>query len=292
MSNTPSSAAVNTPADANIDHHTVDGFGEEWAAYDQTGMPDEEWEVLFDDYFHIFPFDALPENAEGFDMGCGSGRWAAGVAPKVGTLHCVDPAAKALDVARRRLADANNVQFHERDVDNLPFADGSQDFGYSLGVLHHIPQTQAAMQSCTAKLKPGAPFLVYLYYGFDNRPGWFRALWKLTEGARYIISRSPFGVRKLITTAIAGLVYWPLTRIALAAEAMGRNVDNFPLTAYRKVSFYTMRTDALDRFGTKLEQRFTRNEIVAMMEACGLENIQFSDRNPFWKACGTRKTTT
>ncbi|MFZ1743667.1 MAG: class I SAM-dependent methyltransferase [Pontixanthobacter sp.] len=278
------------PAGGNIDHHTVDGFGEEWAAYDQTAMSQEEWEVLFDAYFHIFPFDTLPQGAEGFDMGCGSGRWADGVAPKVGTLHCVDPASKALDVARRRMARHDNTSFHECDVDHLPFDDGSQDFGYSLGVLHHIPETLDAMRSCTAKLKPDAPFLVYLYYAFDNRPAWFRALWKISEAARYSISRMPFGLRKFVTSVIAGTVYWPMTRIALLLEALDMDVSNFPLAPYRKWSFYTMRTDALDRFGTKLEQRFTRMEIAAMMEASGLENVRFSDRTPFWVACGTRKT--
>jgi 2-polyprenyl-3-methyl-5-hydroxy-6-metoxy-1,4-benzoquinol methylase len=45
------------------------------------------------------------------------------------------------------------------------------DFGYSLGVLHHIPDAQKALSDCVKKLKLGAPFLVYLYYSFDNRLG-------------------------------------------------------------------------------------------------------------------------
>ena len=51
---------------------------------------------------------------------------------------------------------------------------------------------------------------------------------------------------------------------------------------------YTMRTDALDRFGTRLEHRFTRAEIQEMMEAAGLKDIVFSEREPFWVACGVR----
>ena len=49
-----------------------------------------------------------------------------------------------------------------------------------------------------------------------------------------------------------------------------------------------MRTDALDRFGTRLEQRFTKNEINKMMETAGLENITFS-KNTYWCAVGFRK---
>ena len=50
-----------------------------------------------------------------------------------------------------------------------------------------------------------------------------------------------------------------------------------------------MRTDALDRFGTRLEQRFSKTMILDMMEKAGLENIKFSKNIPFWCAVGTRK---
>ena len=61
-----------------------------------------------------------------------------------------------------------------------------------------------------------------------------------------------------------------------------------PLSTYRYRSFYSMRTDALDRFGTRLEQRFTRVEIEQMMRAAGLTDIRFSEEEPFWVACGRR----
>ena len=273
---------------ANIDPKTVAGFGEEWAAFDQTALDADEHRALFEAYFSVFPFDSLPADAEGFDLGCGSGRWAALAAERVGVLHCIDPAQAALDVARRRLNGRDNVRFHLAGVDSIPLADGSQDFGYSLGVLHHIPDTEAALRDCVAKLKPGAPFLVYLYYAFDNKPGWFRALWKATELGRWTISRLPFPLRKAVTTGIAASVYWPATRIALAAEKMGKDVSNFPLSPYRRNSFYTMRTDALDRFGTRLEQRFSRDQIRGMMERAGLTGIVFRDGVPFWVACGRK----
>ena len=277
---------MSPPGSGNVDPRTVEGFGEEWAAFTQEELGRDEQQRLFDQYFSLFPFDRLPPGAEGFDLGCGTGRWAALVAARVGRLHCIDPAAKALEVARRRLGAAPNVTFHERDVDHLPFADGSQDFGYSVGVLHHIPDTQAALAACTAKLKPGAPFLAYIYYAFDNRPPWFRSLWRLSELGRKGISRLPFGARKTVTGAIAALVYWPLARAASTAEKRGRQVGNWPLAEYRYRSFYSMRTDALDRFGTRLEQRFSRAEIERMMRASGLDNIQFRDGPPFWVACG------
>jgi ubiquinone/menaquinone biosynthesis C-methylase UbiE len=171
---------VTVTSQRNIDHKTVEGFGEEWAAFSQEALSPHEHRQLFDQYFSIFPFEDLPKRAEGFDLGCGTGRWAALVAERVGTLHCIDPAEKALLVARRRLGGLPNVTFDDASVDDIPLADDSQDFGYSLGVLHHIPDTEAAMASCVRKLKPGALFLVYLYYAFDNRPKWFRTIWKVS----------------------------------------------------------------------------------------------------------------
>jgi ubiquinone/menaquinone biosynthesis C-methylase UbiE len=272
----------------NVDPETIDGFGREWVAFDQTKLTGAEFDLQFNGYFGIFPFDELPPGAEGFDLGCGSGRWAAAIAPRVAVLNCIDPSAEALDIARKRLSHLASARFHLASSDTMPLADSSQDFGYSVGVLHHIPDTAAALRDCVGKLKPGAPFLLYVYYAFDNRPSWYRQLWRVSDFARRAIARLPFALRHGLTTAIAIAVYWPLARFARAAERMGANVSHFPLASYRRRSFYSMRTDALDRFGTKLEQRFSREQIRQMMEAAGLEQIRFSDDVPYWTACGRR----
>lgn len=271
----------------NLDKNVVEGFGDEWTRFDQSGLSATELEAMFENYFSIFPWDALPPNAVGFDLGCGSGRWARLVAPRVGKLHLIDPSA-ALDVARRNLAAADNCEFHLAGVENIPLEDGSCDFGYSLGVLHHVPDTPAGIRACVEKLKPGAPFLVYLYYRFDNRPVWFRALWRVSDIFRRGISRLPHGARFAISQVIALLIYWPLARAAKIAERSGMNVERMPLSQYRDNSFYTMRTDALDRFGTRLEQRFTRAEIAAMMADAGLGDIIFSNSS-FWTAVGYKR---
>ena len=275
--------------ETNVDHETVQGFGDEWVRFDQSELPEQEHRAIFESYFSVFPWHVLTKNAEGFDLGCGSGRWAKLVALRVGRLHCIDPSV-ALDVARRNLAQSENCAFYSATVDAIPLEDASMDFGYSLGVLHHVPDTQAGIQSCVKKLKPGAPFLVYLYYAFDNRPGWFRAIWRLSDVLRSTVSHFPHGLRYFSSQVIAFLVYLPLARFAWVMEKTGLNVSNFPLSAYRDRSFYTMRTDALDRFGTRLEQRFSREQIKTMMEQAGLERVEFSANEPFWCAVGYRRS--
>ncbi len=273
----------------NIDPAVVRGFGDEWQRFDQSQLDEEEFEEMFSSYFHIFPWAMLRADAEGFDLGCGSGRWARAVAPRVGKLHCIDASEQALAVAQKNLGAFNNVAFHLGTVDDIPLAEGSMDFGYCLGVLHHVPDTQSGLDQAVSRLKQGAPFLLYLYYAFDNRPRWYRLLWKVTDLPRRVLSRAPLWLRYASSQILAVGVYLPLARIAKVLERQGRNVSSFPLSAYRNRSVYSMRTDALDRFGTRLEKRFTRSEVANAMSQAGLQNILFSDRAPYWCAVGARR---
>lgn len=273
----------------NQDPQTVSGFGEEWECFDQSGISDDELYDNFNNYFHIFPWSSISANSAGFDAGCGSGRWAKLVAPKVGQLNCLDASEKALNVARKNLQDQQNCNFHLTTLDDVPIPHGSMDFGYCLGVLHHIPDTEKALHSLVGLLKPGAPLLIYIYYAFDNRPHWFQSLWKITDVLRYFISRLPFRPRYITSQIIAITIYYPFARLARAFESIGVNTENFPLSSYRNSSLYTMRTDALDRFGTRLEKRYTREQIKKMLIEAGLDKILFSETEPFWCAIGYRK---
>ena len=273
----------------NIYRGTVDSFSEQWVRFDQSSLSVTEKQKIFDQYFENFPWNELPANAEGFDMGCGTGRWATLVAPRVGKLNCVDAAPGALEVAKKNLAAFNNVNFVLSSVDKVPLKAGSQDFGYALGVFHYIPDALSAFKTCVSLLKPGAPFLVYLYYNFDNRPFWFRSIWKVSDVFRRAISSLRPGPKTLVSDSIAALVYWPIAKICRVAEMAGLNLTNMPLYAYRDKSFYTMRTDSRDRFGSPMEHRFSRNEVSDMMLEAGLVNIVFCERIPYWCAVGRKK---
>jgi SAM-dependent methyltransferase len=270
----------------NIDDQVVRDFGREWSQFDQSEVPAEQLYRTFQQYFSMFRWDKLPKSSKGFDLGCGSGRWAYFCAPRSGELHCIDPSEAALEVAKNKLSGINNCFFHLASVDAIPLDDDSMDFGYSLGVLHHVPDTASGVRSCVKKLKPNAPFLLYLYYAFDNRSFWFKTIWRISDVIRRTISVSPYPIKYAASQGISLLVYFPLARFARAFERLGFDVSNCPLSFYRDKDFYTMRTDALDRFGTRLEKRFTRTQIEKMMLESGLERIEFSEKEPFWCAIG------
>ena len=279
---------MGNPIQINADSKTVSGFGDEWSRFDQSALDDGNRQKMFQDYFSIFPWQALPKNPVGVDVGCGSGRWATLVSPKVGTLHLVDASPDSLLSARKNLAAFSNTDFHCCSVAEMPFKKESLDFAYCLGVLHHVPDTQAALKSIHDILRPGAPILLYLYYAFDDSPFWFRSLWQVTNAMRVLISRLPFRLRYWASQFLAFTLYLPLARAARTLDKHAVLPDNWPLSYYRDKSFYVMRTDALDRFGTRLEKRFTRVQITTLLENAGFEKISFSKNKPNWVAVGYR----
>jgi ubiquinone/menaquinone biosynthesis C-methylase UbiE len=275
----------------NLDPRVARGFGREWSTFrqDSDHLTQQQRQAIFNDYFCIFPWHLLPPGGGvGLDVGCGTGRWSVLLAPRVQHLHLLDPSTEALSVAKENLRGMNNVSYHLNGVATIPLPPKSLDFAFSLGVLHHVPDTEAAIAAIADKLKPNAPFLIYLYYALDNRPIWYRLLWHITDLARVVVSRLPHLLRLVISQTIAALIYWPLARIARFVGRRGYSLSALPLSYYADKSFYVMRTDAYDRFCTRLEKRFRRSEIERMLMRAGFKDISFSDKQPFWCAVGIK----
>src|SRR5205085_2800103 len=49
------------------------------------------------------------------------------------------------------------------DAENLPFESNQFDLGYSFGVLHHSPNTEAALRELVRVIRPGGELKVMLY---------------------------------------------------------------------------------------------------------------------------------
>ncbi len=189
-----------------------------------------------------------------------------------------------MSVARQALSRFNNVSYIAEPIGGPSMPDGLLDVAYSLGVIHHIPDSTQALRDVRATLKPGGVFLGYLYYALDNRPSWFKAIWRASDKVRSWVSQLPVSRKRQVTDTAAALVYWPLARAARLLSWLGAPVAQIPLSQYSDKSFYVMRNDALDRLGTPLEQRFTRTEIADMVLRAGFDTstLIFSESEPFW----------
>ena len=276
-----------TDANENIDKAVVEAFGEEWSKF--SVHSEESVKELRKEYFDILNNEIITPDTYMIDIGCGSGRWSDYFVDKVKFIEAIDPS-DAILVADNMLGNKGNVRLTRASVDTIPWDDNTFDFGMSIGVLHHIPNTRLALLNCVKKIKPGGYFYVYLYYRFDNRGFLFKLIFQLSNLLRQVISRMPAKLKKITCDILAVVVYWPFSRFARLLHKL--NLHNLarkiPLEPYYNKPFYNLRNDCLDRFGTKLEQRFIRSEIEEMMQAAGLTNIQFGEQSAYWHAVGQK----
>lgn len=271
----------------NIDADVVNAFGEEWKKFSVHN--DESVRELRKEYFDIIDDTIVNKNTYMIDIGCGSGRWTDYFVDKAGFIEAIDPS-DAILVANKMLGNKDNVRITKASVDTIPWDDETFDFGMSIGVLHHIPDTKQALIDCIKKIKKGGHFYVYLYYRFDNRGFLFKTAFYISNLLRLVISRMPSALKKFTCDVLAVLVYWPLSRFAGLLHKMNLHglAKKIPLEPYYNKPFYNLRNDCLDRFGTKLEQRFLRSEIEEMMKEAGLTDIRFGEQSAFWHAVGKK----
>ena len=86
----------------------------------------------------------------------------------------------------------------------------SLDLAMSLGVLHHIPDTGLAIKEVARTIKPGGTFLCYLYYNLENKPNFYKLIFKVVNAVRKVISGLPQRIKQIVASAIAAVIYWPL----------------------------------------------------------------------------------
>lgn len=276
-----------TKKDANIDMDVVKAFGEEWNKFHRFSK--KTIEKICGEYFDIIDESIVNKDSYMIDIGCGSGRWSEYFLDKAGFVEAVDPS-DAIFAADELLGNSDKVRITRASINTLPWPDETFDFGMSVGVLHHIPNTQQALDECVKKIKKGGHFYVYLYYKLDNRGFLFKSLFYCSDIIRRVVSKLPSFLKKGICDILAVLAYMPFVLLARLCFALGLKKlgHMIPLSAYANKDFYVIRNDSLDRFGTKLEQRFTKEEITAMMKQAGLTNIRFGNDAAFWHAVGLK----
>jgi SAM-dependent methyltransferase len=249
-------------------------FGAQWQEFSEVTL---EHRREFEQYFDLIELDALSEVVVA-DLGCGSGRYAACVAPHAGAVVLAD-FSEAIFVARENLRDVDHAVFIMADLLDLPFGDDAFDFAYSLGVLHHLPVP--ALEALKQMRRFSPRLLVYLYYSLDNRPAYFRAVLGIADGLRrrLVAMRSVRGQRAAIWL-ITVLVYWPLSRLGSVLRPLGLD-KRIPLAEfYQGKPIRRLRQDAHDRFLTSIEQRVSRTEIMGLADAHW--RVTVSERLPYW----------
>ena len=259
---------------------TQASFGYEWthfADWQQSGKTN------FNDYFAGVDLPSLSQQRV-LDAGCGMGRHARQVAPFAGQVVAVD-FSRAIDQAARNVAGLSNVACVQADLLALPVADDAFDFIYSLGVLHHLDETERALRGLVGKLRPGGRLRVYLYW---KHHGWRRWLLSLATAARHVTTKMPFGLLRVCCWLLS-IVLWVVVVLPYRIlSAMGSHIhDGWPLFVYSKYPFTVLYNDQFDRFSAPIEKRYDPDEVRLLLETAGLSDVRV--RPSFgWLADGTK----
>jgi ubiquinone/menaquinone biosynthesis C-methylase UbiE len=272
--------------DKNLDQRVIDGFGHEWATFNYNEI--ENSEALDSQFFaYCRPIDLNqfnPNTSTVADFGAGSGRWSSRLAASFSLVYALEPSDGASEILKKKFSQNSKFIILQETVGQNSIPAESLDLAMSLGVLHHIPNTSLAIKDISRTIKPGGFFLCYLYYSLENKPIFYKFIFKISNFFREIISRFPQSVKQIVARTIAFSVYLPLARTSKVLEKVGINTSNFPLHHYANMPFVMLANDALDRFGTSLEQRFSKEQISQMLMAADfdLTTLTFSESEPFW----------
>ncbi len=272
--------------DENLNQRVIDSFGHEWATFDYGGtQTTDALNAQFKAYCAPLDLNQFnPKISVAADFGAGSGRWASRLIPFFSLVYALEPSDGASKVLKNKFADEAKIVILQETVGANSIPLESLDLAMSLGVLHHIPDTSLAIKDVSRRIKPGGMFLCYLYYNLENKPTLYKLLFKWVNVVRKIISTLPEKTKHFVTSAIAALVYWPLARFSKVMNRFGVNTLNVPLHHYAEMPFVMLANDALDRFRTSLEQRFSKAEITEMLRLADFDisTLKFSDDEPFW----------
>ncbi|MBT6716889.1 MAG: class I SAM-dependent methyltransferase [Nitrospina sp.] len=258
-------------------------FGAEWLTYPDI-MPEHKDEFAL--YFDLINIPDL-KDMRVCDLGCGIGRWSHFLKDKCRELILLD-FSEAIFVARKNLRDSENAIFFMGDIKRLPFRKSFADFLFCIGVLHHLPVN--ALEEVKVLKKYAPTILIYLYYALDNRPFYFRLLLNIITSIRKVVSRikAP-SFRNSFSTFTAWTVYVPLVYLGKIFKPFGLSRFVPIHEAHDGQRVQRIKQDVYDRFFTRIEQRFTKKQILELNKE--FDRITISDHPPYWHFKCENKTS-
>jgi 2-polyprenyl-3-methyl-5-hydroxy-6-metoxy-1,4-benzoquinol methylase len=251
--------------------HYAASFGFQWHRYQKTQLDHDE--VRESEHNFIMKTALRPEELKGkliLDVGCGMGRFAE-VATRWGARVVGIDLSAAAEVAAKNLAARDFVAF-QADVFALPFAPESFDIIYSVGVLHHTPDCEAAVKVLDKYLKPGGILAVWLYSGYNK---WYRFsdFWR-----RYTSKMKPENLHSIVKVAVP--VIYNTEQILKKVPLVGRPAAGllhlvFPVNRQKNPEARTL--DTFDWYSPKYQSKHTYEQVFRWYEAMGMEDMRIGE---------------
>jgi 2-polyprenyl-3-methyl-5-hydroxy-6-metoxy-1,4-benzoquinol methylase len=253
--------------------HYAASFGFQWHRYQKTQL-DSDSDELRESERHFLKKTALrPADLKGklvLDVGCGMGRFAE-VATRWGARVVGVDLSAAAEVAAKNLADREFTAF-QADVFALPFAPESFDIIYSIGVLHHTPDCEAAVKTLDKYLKPGGLLVVWLYSGYNK---WYRFsdFWR-----GYTHKMKPENLHRILKVAVPFFynLHQGLKRVPLVGRPLAGAIHHvFPVNRQKEPEARML--DTFDWYSPKYQSKHTYEQVFKWYEAMGMEDMRVGE---------------
>lgn len=168
----------------------------------------------------------------------------------------------------------NNVRVIKSSVLDMALKYGIFDFAYSFGVLHHTPDPERGIKEIFRILKRGAPIYLYLYEDHSENPTKYFIL-KIVSILRKITIRIPsrilYGFSFLASPFIVIIFSYPsiiFRKFSITRRLSEKMPFNFGTHLFSLVG------DLYDRFGAPIEYRFSKKQVLDLLNKCGFKNIR------------------
>ena len=207
------------------------------------------------------------------DAGCGMGRFAEVCAEAGAEVHAVDLSDAVLS-AQANLGHRPNVHVYRADIMKLPFKLATFDYIYSIGVLHHTPDTRRAFMRLVPLLRPGGRIAIWVY----------STRLRIMFGGRIL---------RLITPHVPKRTLLALCRIAIPLYAIHRLPRLGTLTALALPTSLDPDPewrwlDTFDWYSPKYQWKHTYEEVLGWFEDAGLVDVV---ARPFPISVGGRRAS-